>query len=237
MRLERLAVILALVAEDAPKLPSAARCALISRSSSSACFRGGRDRAASAWLVERRPPLLPLRIVGLRDVDGDHPVGVAGEHRRPAVRRVGEKLEGEPGVGIFVPVAERQARAGERVDEPALRGLEAVPRELDARLREIRDHARQPARDAQRIRIAVEDGPVAHRLLGVVAAETIAARRRVRQRRPPQLRVRRVRIERTDQRQVRKIGDPALAIQANGVLEEKQLAAVVAMEYFHGSPE
>jgi hypothetical protein len=45
-------------------------------------------------LVELLAPVLPLDVVRLRHIDGDHPVGVAREHRRrarlPQIRQKGK---------------------------------------------------------------------------------------------------------------------------------------------------
>ena len=240
VRLERLGVVGALVAEDAPELLERRRARDQPIPVVVAALVAHVPEQRPIRLVERRPPLLALGIVGFGDVDGDDAVGVAGQHRRPAVRRSrrgtrrpARRRDLRPGCG---PAG--RARASVKT-QPALGDLEAIPRELDARLGEIGDHARQPARDAQRIRIVLEDGPVADRLhprscgtddsrppTPAAAASATAAR-------PP------VRIERADQRQVRQIGDQVIAAQADGVLEEKQLAAMVAMEDLHTmvSPE
>ncbi len=72
-------------------------------------------------LVELLPPVLPLDVVRLCHSDGDHPIGVASEHRRRArPHRIREEGKGEALGRVVVFGHQGQPQVPEAVEQAAL---------------------------------------------------------------------------------------------------------------------
>ena len=128
----------------------------------------------SIRFVQRHSTPLPFGIVGLGDIDRDDAGGVPGQHRA-ALGRIRLELERQTPIRILFAGDDRQTQLKEGEDQATLRNLEAIPG-LPVLVRfEVRNDARQPARDAERVGILGEHGPVADLFLRIVPAQPICA--------------------------------------------------------------
>ena len=162
-------------------------------------------------LAELQAALGAYRVVGLRHVDRDDAVGVAGDHRLPGAR---EQVEDQ------LALADGQPDVEEHAEHPALGALGAGELRETCEIGVVRPRPRQPAGQAQLTRLAGLEHPVALREPGVRAAAQVAL----------------VLGARLQRREIQPRGDEALrgpAAQAQAVLEEQQQAAVVTDERTH----
>ena len=117
--------------------------------------------------------LLAKRVVGLGDVDGDQPLVVTRED----VLGGGAALERE-GQATLLPGCtpiDRQTKAKQAVQEPALGGLEACPRLLRIGGIERGDHLVERAGQTEWTVALNRDRPVADIVLHVVGAQSVTA--------------------------------------------------------------
>ena len=173
---------------------------------------------------------LALGVVGLGEVDRDQPVGMAGDDLRGLLpARLGEEVEGEPGLLILELADHGQAEPEQAIDQPVLGGLQALPAQEMVRRAEVGDRAVEPAGLAEGVPALGRHQPVAGVMDGIGAE---ALQRLGRDQRAPALAVERG--ERAECGLLGQIAQDMLAALAPGVLEVQQLAAMLALEQLHG---
>ena len=97
-------------------------------------------------LVELLSPVLPLDVVRLRHIDGDHPIGAAREHR-PCVRlpRIREKGKGEALRRVVGCGHQGQPQVPEAVEQAAFGDFEPVPGGVMAGLAQVGEYLGEAA--------------------------------------------------------------------------------------------
>ena len=168
-------------------------------------------------LTELTADLLPVGMVGLREVERHHAVGVAGEDGLVPAR---EQVEGQAPGREGALRGDGEIQLEELEDQPALGclGLQERHQTLDVVV--IGPGAGEPARDAQRAGVILPEEPVAAGDLVVGAAGPGLG--------PP--------VEGDDLAGARLEAEQGSAAQALVVLEEHQLAAHRALEGSHVTP-
>ena len=179
--------------------------------------------------VQFESPAYPFVVVGFRDVQGDHAVGMAGHDALPGL--VCQELEHR---AVAVPVGRidrRQAETRERIEKAPLGNFDPEPSGVVARGGQVGQHLRQAAAHAQRVGVGRRNREVARLLLRAVLAQAIVARRRavLADAAPQALSLGHL-LDRIQRQAVRQESQCAGAMQAFHVFEEHRTAAVVAME-------
>jgi hypothetical protein len=183
-------------------------------------------------LVQLEPPLFALRVVRLRHIDGDDPIGIPGEYWSGFRRRgIGKKLISQAMLRADGLRRDRASQPQETIEEAPLRSLEFIPGVLVPRDAQVWDVSSQTAGLAERPGVMVRDGPVADIRPGVVVTETIAPSVGLWAWGLPQVRPHWV--KRPDDAQIREIGQCVLTPLTLRILEKNYMLTVVTMENVH----
>lgn len=149
---------------------------------------------------------------------------------RAGSRRIGEEIEGQVSHRGSRIVLDRQTKAQQRVEEPMLGCFELAPGAESPGIAEVRDDAVVPAARAIAVgRIGVEQ-PIAgiERRVGAESVGLAVTNR------PPPLAIG---LDRAEHECRRQVAEPVVAALALVVLEIKDLATMLALEFARFSPK